>query len=46
MVLQKAAKRDANLERQGMDWMAAVTGEPFPAGSYEEALKNGVYLCK
>jgi len=44
--LQKASKRDPELERQAKEWMKAVTGEPFPAGSYEEALKDGVYLCK
>ena len=46
MLIQKSAKRDAKLERQALDWMAAVTGEPVPSGSYEEALKNGIYLCK
>jgi hypothetical protein len=26
--------------------MIAVVKEPFPAGSFHEALKDGVYLCK
>jgi len=46
LLLQKAAKRDATLERQARDWIEAVVGEPFPPGSYEEALKDGTYLCK
>ena len=44
--LQKAAKRDPELEAQARDWMEAVVGEPYPPGSYEEALKDGAYLCK
>ena len=43
---QKEGKRDTELENQAKDWMQAVTGEPFPSGSYEDALKDGVYLCK
>ena len=45
-LLQKAAKRDPGLEKEAQTWMQAVVGEPFPAGSYEDALKDGVYLCK
>jgi len=45
-LLQKAAKRDPGLEKEAQQWMQAVVGEPFPAGSYEDALKDGVYLCK
>jgi hypothetical protein len=26
-------------------WMVNVVKEPFPAGSFHEALKDGVYLC-
>ena len=26
--------------------MEDVVGEPYPPGSYEEALKDGTYLCK
>jgi len=34
------------MERQARDWIAAVTGEPFPAGGFHQALKSGVLLCK
>lgn len=44
--LQKAAKRDATLEAQAREWMEDVVGEPYPPGSYEEAIKDGIYLCK
>ena len=44
--IQKAAKRDATLEQQARDWMEAVVEEPYPPGSYEEGIKDGVYLCK
>ena len=45
-LFQKKTKRDPELEAQAIEWMQAVTGEPFPDGTYEEALKDGVYLCK
>ena len=41
-----AAKRDPNLDREAQEWIEAVIGEKFPSGSYEEALKDGVILCK
>lgn len=40
------AKYDPELERQARDWLEKVVGEPFPDGSFHEALKDGVYLCK
>ena len=43
---KKAAKYDPQLEAQARAWMQKVTGVPFPAGSFHDALKNGVYLCK
>lgn len=43
---KQAAKYDPQLERQARDWLEAVVGEPFPPGSFHEALKDGVYLCK
>ncbi|XP_065906338.1 muscle-specific protein 20-like [Dysidea avara] len=43
---KKAAKRDPELEAQAIEWMQAVTEEPFPTDvTFEEALKDGVYLC-
>lgn len=45
-MLQKAAKRDPQLEAEAQQWMEAVVGEPFPGDVFEEALKDGVYLCK
>ncbi len=42
-----AAKRDPNLDAEAQEWMEAVLGEPFPADvPYEDALKDGILLCK
>ena len=43
---KQASKYDPELESQARAWLQAVVGEPFPSGSFHEALKNGVYLCK
>lgn len=43
---KKDAKYDAGLEAQAREWLERVVGEPFPGGSFHEALKDGVYLCK
>ena len=43
---KQASKYDTQLESQARDWLQAVLGEPFPAGSFHDALKDGVYLCK
>ncbi len=40
------AKYDRNLESAAKNWLQSVVGEPFPSGSFHEALKDGVYLCK
>ncbi|KAL5457567.1 hypothetical protein EMCRGX_G034838 [Ephydatia muelleri] len=40
------AKYDAGLEAQAREWMELVVEEPFPEGSFQEALKDGTYLCK
>lgn len=37
---------DPELEKNARDWLAGVVGEPFPEGSFHEALRDGVYLCK
>lgn len=40
------SKYDSKLESEARAWLQALVGEPFPSGSFYEALKNGVYLCK
>ncbi len=45
-IVQIAAKRDPNLDREAQEWIEALIGEKFPSGSYEDALKDGVILCK
>jgi hypothetical protein len=40
------SKYDPQQEAEVRTWMVAVVKEPFPAGSFHEALKDGVYLCK
>ena len=44
--IQLDAKHDPVLEAQARDWLEAVVGESFPNGSFQEALRDGVYLCK
>lgn len=41
-----AGKRDSNLDHEAQVWIEAITGEKFPAGTYEDALKDGIILCK
>lgn len=43
---KQASKYDPQLEGQARTWLQTVVGEPFPSGSFHEALKDGVYLCK
>jgi hypothetical protein len=38
--------RDPEVERKAVEWMTAVVGHAPPAGSYEDSLKNGAYLCE
>ena len=42
-----AAKRDPELDAEAQSWIEAVIDEPFPNDVlYEDALKDGVILCK
>ena len=41
-----AAKRDGNMDREAQEWIEAVVGEKFPSVPYEDALKDGILLCK
>jgi len=43
---KQSGKYDPKLEKEAREWLQSVVGEPFPAGSFHEALKDGVYLCK
>ncbi|KAL5457568.1 hypothetical protein EMCRGX_G034839 [Ephydatia muelleri] len=43
---KKAEKYDPALEKECRDWLQAVVGEPFPKGTFQQALKDGTYLCK
>ena len=42
------AKRDNELDKQAQEWIEAIVGEKFSAygPTYEDALKNGIILCK
>jgi hypothetical protein len=41
------SKRDKACDAEAQEWMEAILGEKFPAGkSYEDALKDGILLCK
>merc|ERR1711983_487567 len=39
-------ERKPEQEKEVMEWIEAVMGEPLPKGEYEEVLQNGVVLCK
>lgn len=39
------SKYDPNLEAEAREWIEAVTGRPFPAGTFAEALNDGQVLC-
>jgi len=42
-----AGKRNADQESEAQQWIETVLGAPFPPGeSYEDALKDGIILCK
>jgi len=41
-----AGKRDPQAEADVTAWIQAVTGEKFPNAPYEDALRDGVILCK
>ncbi|KAI3380534.1 hypothetical protein SNEBB_010545 [Seison nebaliae] len=42
----KKVKRVPELEAEAQAWIESVTGDKFPPGLYEDALKDGVILCK
>lgn len=44
--VQVAGKRESDQELQARQWIETVTGERFPPVSYEEALRDGIILCK
>ncbi|XP_017886457.1 muscle-specific protein 20-like [Ceratina calcarata] len=44
---QVAGKREPEQEAEAQHWLETVVGERFPPGvSYEDALRDGVLLCK
>lgn len=46
-IFQVAGKRETHQEIEAQQWVEAVTGERFPQGvSYEDALRDGIILCK
>jgi len=38
--------RNADQEKEILQWIEAVMGEPLPTGDFAETLKNGVVLCQ
>merc|ERR1712066_250890 len=38
--------RNKDQEKEVMQWIEAVMGEPLPAGDFADVLKDGVLLCK
>lgn len=44
--MQVAGKREPEQELQAQRWIETVIGERFPPVAYEEALRDGIILCK
>ncbi|CAG2122905.1 unnamed protein product, partial [Medioppia subpectinata] len=40
------SKRSPQVEKAVIDWVFQTIGEPAPEGSFEDALRDGVALCK
>merc|ERR1711879_61298 len=38
--------RNADQEKEILQWIEAVMGDPVPSGDFAEELKNGVVLCQ
>jgi len=43
---QVAGKREPEQEAEARHWIETVIGEHFPPVAFEEALRNGIILCK
>lgn len=43
---QVAGKREPEQEREAQHWMETVIGERFPPIPFEDALRDGIILCK
>lgn len=46
VALQVAGKREPEQEQQARQWIETVIGERFPPVAFEEALRDGIILCK
>jgi len=44
--MQVDKNRDPEAETKAVAWMTEVLGKAPPAGTYEDSLKNGAYLCE
>lgn len=44
--LQVAGKRQPEEEAEAKNWVETVIGERFPAVPFEDALRDGIILCK
>lgn len=44
--LWRSQQRNKEQEKEVLEWIYAVLGEPVPAGDYENILKDGIVLCK
>lgn len=46
-MFQVAGKRDLQQEAEAQQWIETVIGEHFlPGVSYEDTLRDGIFLCK
>lgn len=44
--MQIAGKRDPVKDKEAQEWIESIIGEKFPAGQYEDFLRDGVVVCK
>lgn len=45
-IISTCQARNKEQEKEVLEWIFAILGEPVPKGDYEDILKNGVVLCK
>lgn len=46
-ILQMAAKRDLQQDKEAQEWVETVLGAKFPPGQdYEDVLRDGTVLCQ
>jgi len=40
------SKYDPRMEAEAREWLVGLVKDPWPEGNFQEALRDGIYLCK